>query len=126
MVSFDHMPDHPESPYYVINDYIMTWNPPRIPYFAACRQTTEQTCGVLVLNHFGIKDYNEMQLADMPGTIPVHGTKIEKPADPYDVTDHYQDGYYIFPYGRFEKMWREGPAALNGTPYQQPFVAARS
>lgn len=45
-------------------------------------------------------------------------------ADPYDVTDHNQDGYYIFPLGRFYGMWREGPCAEKDNPYRQPFVAA--
>ena len=45
-------------------------------------------------------------------------------ADPYDITDHYQDGYYIFPLGRFFDMWREGPCAGKTEPYQQPFVVA--
>ena len=45
-------------------------------------------------------------------------------ADPYDVTDHKQDGYYTFPLGRFFGMWREGPCAEKALPYQQPFVAA--
>ena len=45
-------------------------------------------------------------------------------ADPYDVTDHKQDGYYTFPLGRFFGMWREGPCAGKKQPYQQPFVAA--
>lgn len=45
-------------------------------------------------------------------------------ADPYDVTDHCQDGYYIFPLGRFYGMWREGPCAGKTTPYSQPFIAA--
>ena len=45
-------------------------------------------------------------------------------ADPYDVTDHKQDGYYTYPLGRFFGMWREGPCAEKATPYQQPFVAA--
>lgn len=27
-------------------------------------------------------------------------------ADPYDITDHFQDGYYIFPLSRFLGMWR--------------------
>ena len=43
-------------------------------------------------------------------------------ADPYDITDHFQDGYYIFPLGRFFGMWREGPCAGKCEPYQQPFV----
>ena len=45
-------------------------------------------------------------------------------ADPYDVTDHKQDGYYTYPLGRFFGMWREGPCAGKCEPYQQPFVAA--
>ena len=45
-------------------------------------------------------------------------------ADPYDVTDHKQDGYYTYPLGRFFGMWREGPCAEKANPYQQPFVAA--
>ena len=45
-------------------------------------------------------------------------------ADPYDVTDHKQDGYYTYPLGRFFGMWREGPCAGKAEPYQQPFVAA--
>ena len=45
-------------------------------------------------------------------------------ADPYDVTDHKQDGYYTYPLGRFFGMWREGPCAGKHVPYQQPFVAA--
>ena len=45
-------------------------------------------------------------------------------ADPYDITDHYQDGYYIFPMSRFFGMWREGPCAGKEKPYRQPFVIA--
>lgn len=46
-------------------------------------------------------------------------------ADPYDITDHYQDGYYIIPFGRFfDGMWREGPCAQKDAPYVQSFVAA--
>ena len=45
-------------------------------------------------------------------------------ADPYDITDHFQDGYYIFSLGRFFGMWREGPCAEKHEPYQQPFVTA--
>ena len=45
-------------------------------------------------------------------------------ADPYDITDHFQDGYYIFPLGRFFGMWMEGPCAGKKEPYLQPFVTA--
>ncbi len=45
-------------------------------------------------------------------------------ADPYDITDHYQDGYYTIPFGRFFDMWREGPCAGKTKPYVQPYVTA--
>ena len=45
-------------------------------------------------------------------------------ADPYDVTDHYQDGYYTVPFGRFYDMWREGPCAQKSEPYEQAYVIA--
>lgn len=45
-------------------------------------------------------------------------------ADPYDITDHAQDGYYIFPLSRFFGMWREGPCARKQDPYKQPYVIA--
>lgn len=46
-------------------------------------------------------------------------------ADPYDVTDHKQDGYYTFPLGRFFGMWREGACAEKSKPYVQPFLIAK-
>lgn len=46
-------------------------------------------------------------------------------ADPYDVTDHKQDGYYTFPLGRFFGMWREGACAEKDKPYVQPFIVAK-
>ena len=45
-------------------------------------------------------------------------------ADPYDVTDHYQDGYYTYPLGRFFTMWAEGHAE-GRAPCAQPYLAAR-
>ena len=45
-------------------------------------------------------------------------------AEPYDITDHYQDGYYTIPFGRFFDMWREGPCTGKSEPYLQPFVVA--
>ena len=45
-------------------------------------------------------------------------------ADSCDVTDRYQDGYSVFPLGRFFDMWREGPCAQKEVPYEQPFAAA--
>ena len=46
-------------------------------------------------------------------------------ADPYDVTDHKQDGYYTFPLGRFFGMWREGVCAEKDKPHVQPYVIAK-
>ena len=46
-------------------------------------------------------------------------------ADPYDVTDHKQDGYYTFPLGRFLGMWREGACVEKAEPYVQPYVIAK-
>lgn len=45
-------------------------------------------------------------------------------ADPYDITDHFQDGYYIFPLSRFFGMWQEGACAEKASPQKQPFVIA--
>lgn len=45
-------------------------------------------------------------------------------ADPYDTTDHYQDGYFIVPFERFYNMWREGSGGEKHDPYVQPFVIA--
>lgn len=45
-------------------------------------------------------------------------------ADPYDITDHFQDGYYTFPLSRFYGMWMEGSCAGKENPYRQPFVIA--
>lgn len=46
-------------------------------------------------------------------------------ADPYDITDHKQDGYYTFPLGRFFGMWREGTCAEKNEPYVQPYIIAK-
>ena len=203
--AFDHMLDHDDSPYYVTIDFY-DMQPAGglhiIPAFATYQQTTEYTCGaasaLMVLNHFGNHDYNELQIAEMAGVHPTKGITVEglagffseigydvefhadtdkmfasleeaqeyfvdridagipvmvswvdwaghwqtiigldtmeteSPyddvliiADSYDITDHCQDGYYIFPLGRFFDMWREGPCTEKLYPYKQPFVAAR-
>ena len=41
-------------------------------------------------------------------------------ADSCDVTDRYQDGYSVFPLGRFFDMWREGPARRRKFPMSSP------
>ena len=45
-------------------------------------------------------------------------------ADPYDVTDHNQDGYYVVPIARFFRMWREGFGSYGQPPFQQPYLVA--
>jgi len=46
-------------------------------------------------------------------------------ADPYDTSDHLQDGYYIFNAERFFYMWREGFSADGDEIQEQPYVIAR-
>ena len=203
--AFGHVLDHTDSPYYSITDYYEMQPTDElhiIPWFATYQQTTEYTCGaasaLMVLNHFGNHDYNELQIAKMAEAHQTKGISVEglagffseigydvefhadtdkmfesvdeardyfldkidagipvmvswvdwaghwqtvigldtmgsdSPyddvlifADSYDVTDHYQDGYYIFPLGRFFYMWREGPCTEKLIPYEQAFVTAR-
>lgn len=40
-------------------------------------------------------------------------------ADPFDTTDHYQDGYYIFSASRFLKMWADASVQVVGGSTQQ-------
>ena len=203
--AFDHAMDHAGSPYYTMIDFYDLEPTPElhlIPGFATYQQTTEYTCGaasaLMVLNHFGNHDHNEMQIAEIAEADPSKGISVENLAgffsgigydveyhadtekkfasideagtfirdridagipvmvswedwrghwltiigldtmgtvlpyddvvifaDSYDVTDHYQDGFYIYPFGRFYDMWREGPCTEKLFPYEQPFVTAR-
>ena len=42
-------------------------------------------------------------------------------ADPYDTSDHWQDGYSIFPLEKFFYMWQDRKVAPK--PYQlQPYI----
>lgn len=202
--AFDHTLDHGDSAYYVIRDYYNLKSGGGLHLLSAFetyQQTTEYSCGcaaaLMVLNRFGNRDYNELQLCELMGTDTSKGTSVERlaaffmdlgwntdhhadtayrfetieesekyflekldagvpvmvdwedwaghwqvvigldtcgtedpyddvliMADSYDVTDHYQDGYYTVPFGRFFGMWREGPCAAKTEPYVQPFVAA--
>ena len=45
---------------------------------------------------------------DTMGTDDNFGDDVLIVADPYDTSDHYQDGYYTVPAERFFWMWREG------------------
>jgi hypothetical protein len=60
---------------------------------------------------------------DTMGTDDNIGDDVIILADPYDTSDQYQDGYYIFPAERFYYMWREGTGTGDG-PMQQPWVIA--
>lgn len=202
--AFNHTLDHADSRYYLINDYYNMTSGDGLyilSNFQTYQQTTEYSCGcasaLMVLNHYGNRDYNEMDICRLAGTDITKGTSVEGlagffkslgwettfhadtdyyfqsiedcegffitmldngtpimvdwvdwaghwqvvigldtcgtddayddvliMADPYDITDHYQDGYYIVPFGRFFDMWREGPCAQKNEPYLQPFVVA--
>ena len=59
---------------------------------------------------------------DTMGTDDNFGDDVLILADPYDSSDQYQDGYYIFPAERFFYMWREG-SYVDGDK-EQPWVIA--
>lgn len=200
--AFQNTLDHADSRYFVINDYYNMASEGSLhilPHFETYQQTTEYSCGcaaaLMALNHYGIRNYNEMEIAELAGTSPFIGTTVEglvaffegagfrvdyhadterrfdviedfeqflietidsqvpvlvdwvdwgghwqviigidmvsesSPyddvlilADPYDVTDHCQDGYYVFPFGRFFDMWREGFSGDKAAPYEQPYI----
>ncbi|MBO5574330.1 MAG: hypothetical protein J5947_08830 [Clostridium sp.] len=202
--AYDHLLDHADTRYYVLNDYYNMESDDSLhilSHFETYQQTTEYSCAcasaLMVLNHYGRHDFNEMDICRIAETDPSQGTSAEglvrffetlgwqidfhadtdvrfetieeceefflsmldsgapvmvdwvdwaghwqvvigldtchtdSPyddvlilADPYDITDHSQDGYYIFPFGRFFDMWREGPCAEKAEPYLQPFVVA--
>ena len=202
--AFNHIGDNYSSKYYVVNDYYnMKSNGTLhiISKYDTYQQTAEYSCGcataLMVLYHYGNKDFDEMQIGELVNVDVEKGTSVEglanffksigyaveynasvnsffddindfekfvvekidsgvpimvdwvdwdghwqtligidtcndnNPyddvlifADSYDVTDHYQDGYYIFPLGRFFDMWREGACAKKQIPYEQPFVIA--
>ena len=101
--------NHPQSAYYIINDFynmVSGGSLHILEKFETCQQTAEYSCGpssaLMVLYRFGADDYDEMQL----GTL-------------------MKDGYYIFLFGRFFDMWREGPCAEKAEPYVQAYVVAQ-
>lgn len=60
---------------------------------------------------------------DTMGTKDTFGDDVLIMADPYDTSDHYQDGYYTVPAERFFYMWTES-SSLTGKPDPEPFVIA--
>jgi len=60
---------------------------------------------------------------DTMGTKDNFGDDVIIMADPYDTSDHYQDGYYTVPAERFFYMWHEA-SSLVGDPDPQPWVIA--
>ena len=60
---------------------------------------------------------------DTMGTDDHFGDDVMIVADPYDTSDHYQDGYFIVPAERFYYMWREGVYTTN-QPEFFPWVIA--
>ena len=57
------------------------------------------------------------------GTDDNFGDDVLIVADPYDTSDHYQDGYYTVPAERFFWMWREG-VHESAEPEYFPWVIA--
>ena len=188
--------------YYTANDYYNMESEGSLhilPCFRTYQQTTDYSCGpivaLMVLEHYGIDGYDEMQIGELIGTNPSTGTSFEglqdflagfgfrldchadtEPlfsdmkeceeyliqaidlnapvivewvdwyghwqviigidtcgtkslfddvlimADPFDITDHCQDGYYVVPFARFFCMWRQSPFADTEIPYEQPFI----
>lgn len=45
-------------------------------------------------------------------------------ADPYDTSDHWQDGYYTYSAERFFYTWHEGACTGKSNPYINPYVIA--
>lgn len=60
---------------------------------------------------------------DTMGTDDHFGDDVIIVADPYDTSDHYQDGYFTIPAERFFYMWREGVYTGEG-PEFTPWVIA--
>lgn len=60
---------------------------------------------------------------DTMGTEDNFGDDVIIMADPYDTSDHYQDGYYLVPGERFFYMWRES-SSLTDKPDDQPWIIA--
>lgn len=60
---------------------------------------------------------------DTMGTDDHFGDDVLIVADPYDTSDHYQDGYFTIPAERFFYMWREGVYTGEG-PEFTPWVIA--
>lgn len=62
---------------------------------------------------------------DTMGTDDNFGDDVIIVADPYDTSDHYQDGYFTIPAERFFYMWMEAPGLYSGeAPEEQPWVIA--
>ncbi len=194
--------DHPDTKYYSANNYY-SMKPNEtlhiVRNFKTYQQTTEYTAGpastLMILHHYGVDDYTEMDIAERTKTDNTTGTTVENIcaflgdiglkcnshadtnaqfetieeaekffinlidadmpimvnwedwgghwqvligidtcgtesclddvmifADPYDITDHYQDGYYTYSLGRFFYQWKEGAMLQKENPYVQPFI----
>lgn len=109
--------DHDPSPYFTHPDvYAMGNTGSRVvlPHFRTYQQTTEYTCGpaavVMAADYDGVR-LHELEIAteaigyDDLGTPSQDGDDVLIVADPYDTTDHRQDGYGLVPADRFLSMW---------------------
>ncbi|MBO5495808.1 MAG: hypothetical protein J5967_00260, partial [Oscillospiraceae bacterium] len=82
--AFDHALDHADSRYYVFNDFYNMKSGDGLHIltgFETYQQTTEYSCGaasaLMVLNHFGNMDYNELEICALAGTDTSKGTSVE-------------------------------------------------
>ncbi len=60
---------------------------------------------------------------DTMGTPDLFGDDVIIVADPYDTSDHYQDGYFTIPAERFFYMWKEG-IYTGPEAEEQPWIIA--
>ena len=82
--SFDNLLDDRESRYFIQHDYYHMESADTlhiITGFKTYQQTTEYSCGaaaaLMVLDHFGIDKYNEMEIVEKAGTDTTKGTSVE-------------------------------------------------
>lgn len=100
-------------------------------YDLACRKFTKWVTGNLKQNQPILVDWNDwgghwqtIIGYDTMGTPDVISDDVLVMADPYDTTDHYQDGYFIVSAERFLKMWTDSSVEGNGGNPQQYIIAS--
>ncbi len=82
--AFANLLDHPDSRYYHVNDFYNMESIASlhiIPHLETYQQTTEFSCGaasaLIVLNHYGVHDYNEIEISRLAYADPSKGISVE-------------------------------------------------